>query len=167
MGSTGVFQGCEHQSYNFAQLSAMLSDVTLRLNSGQPSLCHAPIVDHLLNFTCLHRLPTGELMCLSAKYFRHGENPLWFSIAQRLSEFDVYVCPHMRTSHLSLHRRLEIDLFISVSTLIASVGCENKDYDTILRFCVAGGLDSIRIERNLGDLTSATNPKWLAQLEGC
>jgi hypothetical protein len=169
IGSNGVFQACEPQLYDFAQLSAMLSDVTLRPNSGTLSLCHAPIVDNLPNFTCLHRVHTGELMCLSAKHFwiRHGENPLRFSIAQSLSELDVYVCPHMHTSHLSLHRRLEIDLFNSVSELVASVGCENKNCDTILRFCVGEDMGLISIDRNLGDLTSATNPKWLAQLEGC
>jgi hypothetical protein len=169
MGSNGVFQACEHQSYDFAQLSAMLSDVTLRPNSGALSLCHAPIVDNLPNFTCLHRVHTGELMCLSAKHFwiRHGENPLQFSIAQRLNELDVYVCPHMRTSYLSLPPRLKIDMFNSVSALIASVGCENRNCDTIFRFCVGGNLSLISIDRNLGDLTSAMNPKWLAQLEGC
>jgi hypothetical protein len=68
--------------------------------------------------------------------------------------------------HVDLQRRLYANLndpLVGMCNTYA--GCVHKDCDTEVRIFTSGGLGSITIERTLGELKSATDPKWVAQLE--
>jgi hypothetical protein len=183
-GVQGQFRACEHRSYTLQELRG-LTDADAGF-SCQEYKANSP-GNSCLSHTCKINTKVFNIRTIFCMYIPQHGVLSWPVLQKRLDDLCQCICPHMRTNDTSFQRRLLHNrrnyspinynsVLVGRSTSVfspagvstsASVQCNDKHCDTratLYKHSIVGQIN-LEIFRSTGDLRSASDPRWCAQLE--